>query len=121
MDLTVLKKKISSYKTATGKLTKVPDELAMEILLAWEQWTGPAVGFYTEIDVKAKKMAGVIGRAKKLKREGHFIEPFKEIEVEIPNAVPGSVGGCGIELIWKDNIIRFSDTSLLLDFLKKAA
>jgi hypothetical protein len=40
MDFTVLKKKISSYKTPSGKVTKVPDELFMEILHSWEKCTG---------------------------------------------------------------------------------
>lgn len=34
MDLTVLKKKISSYRTPAGKITNLPDELLGEILHA---------------------------------------------------------------------------------------
>lgn len=54
MALAVLKKKISSYKTSSGRLTKVPNEVAIEILYAWDQWTGAASGFFSEIDVKSK-------------------------------------------------------------------
>ena len=66
MDLAILKKKISSYRTEGGHLTKVTDELAVEILMAWEQWTGPAKGFYSAIGVNQPKMASIIGKGKKL-------------------------------------------------------
>ena len=124
MDLAILKKKISSYKTSSGRLTKVPDELAIEILYAWEQWTGAASGFYSEIDVKAKKMASVIGRAKKLKREGHFPDlDFKEIKIASESGRTVEAGPCsGVEILWDNGkIIRVSQVDLLVDFLKKAA
>jgi len=124
MDLTILKKKISSYKTPTGKLTKVPDDLVMDILRAWEQWTGPALGFYAEIGVSSKKMAGIIGRGKKLKRDGYLHDSdFKEIKIDsssgqIVEFPPFS----GIELLWDaGKVIRFSQVDMLLDFLKKVA
>lgn len=124
MDLAVLKKKISSYKTPAGKVTKIPDELIMEILHCWEQWSGPAASFYSEIGVSAKKMASVIGRAKKLKREGHFIESdFKEIKIDSESGRILETGPCsGVEIIWNNGkVIRFSQVDLLIDFLKKAA
>lgn len=121
MDLTVLRKKISSYKTSTGKVTRVPDELIMEILHSWEEWKGPARGFYTEIGVSHNKMASIIGRGKKLKRDGVFPESdFKEVQLDNAGSFPSS--SCGIELIWDNNkVIRFATSELLLDFLKKAA
>ncbi len=93
MDLSILKKKISSYRTPKGSLTKVPDELAMEILHEWEQWNGPAIGFYQAIGItNPKKMAGLIGRAKKLKRDGMDYPQFKEIQIE-PDS--GQIRVCG--------------------------
>ena len=78
MDLEILKKKISSYRTEGGHLKKVPDELSLEILAAWEQWMGPVKGFYVAVGVSQYKLASVLGKAKKLKRDGHFpIEDFK--------------------------------------------
>ena len=126
MDLTILKKKISSYRTAKGSLTKVPDELAMEILYEWEQWSGPANGFYQAISINPKKMAGLLGRAKRLKREGFGVSEFKELEVESGANVTGNVLlllPCnGAEVVWHDGrVIRFSQIDLLLEFLKKAA
>ena len=124
MDLAILKKRISTYKTQGGHLTKVSDELAMEILYAWEQWTGPSNGFYSAIGVNAKKMASVIGKAKKLKRDGHFpAEDFKEIKFADSGVSAGSsFGPCGIEISWDNGkLIRFSEVSQLVDFLKKVA
>ena len=124
MDLAILKKKISTYKTQGGHLTKVSDDLAMEILHAWEQWTGPSNGFYLAIGVNAKKMASVIGKAKKLKRDGHFpAEDFKEIKLADSGVSAGSsFGPCGIEISWDNGkLIRFSEVSQLVDFLKKVA
>lgn len=123
MDLAILKKKISTYRTQGGHLTKVSDELAMEILYAWEQWTGPSNGFYLAIGVNAKKMASVIGKAKKLKRDGHFpAEDFKEIKLADSGSAGSSFGPRGIEISWDNGrLIRFSEVSQLVDFLKKVA
>lgn len=121
MDLSILKKKISTFRSNTGKLMNVSDELLMELLLAWEGWSGPAGGFYTALGVDHRKMAKLMGRAKKLKREGVFPESgFKEIRVEPAQWSP--LGSCGIELAWENGrVIRFSQVELLVDFLKKVA
>jgi len=66
MDLSLLRKKLSTYRTAKGRLTRIPDELAYEILLAWEEWSAPANHFYKELGAEHRKMARVLGRAKKL-------------------------------------------------------
>lgn len=126
MDLSILKKKISSYRTPKGQIRTLPDELLGEILTAWEQWTSSANGFYTAIGTNHHKMASMMGKAKKLKREGAFDGlAFTEIVIEDSDTVqaskPVTTSGCGIELVWKDNIIRFGSSELLVDFLKKAA
>ena len=72
MDLTILKKKISSYRTPKGRITSLPDELLGEILHAWEQWTGAPSNFYTQLGVDYRKMGKLMGRAKQLKREDAF-------------------------------------------------
>ncbi len=126
MDLEILKKRISSYRTPKGRITRVPDELLIDILLAWEQWTGPASGFHTALGADYRKMAGLIGRAKKLKREGHFPEEsFKEIRVEeVPSNLVSLAGSPyhGVEILWENGkLIRFSQVEQLVDFLKKIA
>ena len=130
MDLEVLRKRISSYRTPKGRLTRVPDELLLDILRAWEQWTGPAAGFYSALQADHRKMAGLIGRAKKLKREGVFPESaFKEIKVSgLDSGADPAVGAAvmgpsrGIELVWDNSrLIRFTQLEDLLEFLKKAS
>lgn len=123
MDLEILKKRLSSYRTPKGKITRVPDELLVDILVAWEQWTGPGSGFYAALGADHRKMAGLIGRAKKLKREGFFPEEaFKEIKLTDPNTTP-NLGPCqGIEIAWDSGkLIRFNQVDQLVEFLKKVA
>ena len=122
VDLEVLKKKISSYRTQKGHLTKVPDELIMEILVSWEQWTGTKSAFYSAIGVNQHKLASILGKAKKLRREGHFpVEEFKEIKVAGGDG--SQLPPCnGIELVWdQGKLIRFVEVGQLIDFLKKVA
>ncbi len=121
MDLSILKKKLSTFRTEGGRLTKVNDELLVEILQAWEQWTGPGRGFYAALGADHRKMASLIGRAKRLKREGHFpADDFKPVQILDPTASSGS--NCGIELQWETGkTIRFSQVDQLVDLLKRSA
>jgi hypothetical protein len=121
MDMEVLRKRISSYRTPKGRLTRIPDELLVDILKAWERWTGPASGFYSALGADHRKMAGLIGRAKKLKREGVFPEEmFKEIQVEDTSVVTPANSPCqGIEIVWDNGkLIRFPQVEVLIDFLR---
>ncbi len=126
MELEILKKKISTFRGEGGRVRITDDSLMMEILRAWEQWTAPSDGFYKAIGVSAKGMASVIGRAKKLKREGFPTDGFKEIKLEQPALAGG--GSCisdltgAIELNWdQGKIIRFPHVDQLVDFLKKVS
>lgn len=124
MDLTVLAKKISSYRSPKGQVRNLPNELLAEILHAWEQWTGSGVGFYNAIGVNQKKMAKIMGKAKQLKRDGAFDGlNFTEIVIDQESGQIKELSPCsGIEVIWDNNkIIRFSSSDLLVEFLKKAA
>lgn len=124
MDLTVLSKKISSYRTPSGKITNLPNELLGEILHAWEQWSGTGSGFYSAIGVDHRKMAKLMGKAKKLKRDGAFDGlSFTEITLDEESGQVRELTPCsGIELVWDNNkIIRFKTPELLVEFLKKAA
>jgi len=123
MDLTVLSKKISSYRTPKGRITNLPDELLGEILHAWEQWTGAPANFYKALGADHRKMGSLMGRAKKLKRDGVFdgLE-FTEVEIEESSIIPMTSNCNGAEILWDNGkIIRFNDVNLLIDFLKKAA
>lgn len=119
MDLAVLKKKVSTYRTEGGYVKNISDELLMEVLVAWEGWTGPASGFYSAIGVNQKRMGSLIGRAKKLKRDGFPTDGFKEIKIaESISAAP--LGVCaGVEIVWEGGrVIRFREVTQLVDFLK---
>ena len=123
MDLEILKKRISTYRGDGGRVKITDDGLLLEILSEWEQWTGPADGFYKAIGVSPKGMGSIIGRAKRLRREGHVAaQDFKEIRVE---GFSGNTqaGTClGIEILWDaGKVIRFQQVEQLVDFLKKVA
>lgn len=125
MDLEVLKKKVSSFRTEGGLVKNVSDEVLMELLVAWEHWTGPAKGFASAIGMNRRSIPKLIGKAKKLKREGFPTEEFKEIKVsESPSNLTSLVGGpCeGVEILWDNGkLIRFQLVEQLVDFLKKVA
>ena len=121
MDLEILKKKLSSYRSEGGRVTKVSDELLMEILTAWELWSGTARDFYRALGSNNRKMARMIGKAKKLKRDGQTI-PFQEVAIQnigespLPPSIP-----CDIEVQENNKIIRFRKVDLLIEYLKNAA
>lgn len=125
MDNVTLKKKLSTYLSDKGQLRNLSDEVLFEVLIAWENWQGTGKEFYRSLGFSHRQLAGILGKAKKLKREGHFGESdFKPVKVE--GAGPeytSSTGPCGVaEIVWNGGkVIRFSQIEALLDFLKKAA
>lgn len=126
MDFVTLKKKLSTYVSAKGYFTNVSDDVLYEVLVAWENWTGSTKEFYKGIGFSHTQMAGMIGKAKKLKREGHFgSSEFKQIGVEAETSPSGAPTGnpcVGAEITWTNGrVIRFAGVDMLLDFLKKSA
>jgi hypothetical protein len=119
VDLEVLKKRISTFRGDGGRVKITDDGLLLEILSEWERWTGAADGFYKSIGVSAKGMGSIIGRAKKLRREGFPAQEFKEIKI----AETSPLGHCtGLEIVWDNGkLIRFTQVDQLVDFLKKVA
>ncbi len=122
MDLEVLRKKISTYRSDGGKLRIADDQLYMEILQAWEMWSGSSKDFFRALGVSKNGMAGIIGKAKRMRREGHFpVEEFKEVKVADHSTAV--MGPCqGVEILWDNGkLIRFQQVEQLIDFLKKVA
>lgn len=117
MDLEVLRKKLSSFRTDGGSVRSVSNDMLLEVLSCWEQWTGSAKDFYKGIGISKNGMASILGKAKRLKREG-YSAPFQELKVE---GVTSSSLMCEIELQENNKIIRFGKIDLLLEYLKKVA
>lgn len=123
MDVSIIKKKLSTYLSNKGQLRNLPEDLLLEVLVSWEKWTGKNKDFYKGIGISSKQMAGIIGKAKKLKREGVIpISQFQEVKLNnvtetsnIPKNVP-------IILKWEKNkFIKFYEVDHLVDFLKKVS
>ena len=126
MDMEVLKRKISTYRGEGGRLRITEDSLYMEILSGWEQWKGTSKEFYRAIGVSKSGMAAIIGKSKRMRREGVFpMENFKEVQVqESPSNLTSLAGGpcSGVEIMWDNGkLIRFQQVEQLIDFLKKVA
>ena len=124
MDCVTLKKKLSTYLSEKGRLRNVSEEVLFEVLTAWEEWQGSARAFYREIGFSQWQMAKILGKAKKLKREGHFGDAhFKELKMEASN-LSSAAGFTGqfIEITWDGGkVIRFPHVDQLLEFIKKAS
>lgn len=93
-----------------------------ELLKAWESWSGPSHEFYQSIGVNRMQAARILGKAKKMCREGGF--PASEFsEVKVDGLIPQGAMPCsGIELSWEQGkVIRFPQVEQLIDFLKKVA
>ena len=121
MELEVLKKKLSAFKGEGGRIKNVSDDLLLEVLATWELFPGTAQDFYKGIGVSNKGIASILGKAKRLKREGASM-PFSELKVEgiTDSAVSGPIA-CDIEVQENNKIIRFRKVDLLIEYLKKAA
>ena len=122
MDNSVLKKRLSTFRTDGGRLTKVGDDVVLELLRGWEQWTGKAKEFRQDIGLSKQQLATLIGKGKRLSKNGIQINgEFRELKLD--SLVNGSVpSGSPVELVWEQGkVIRFSQVELLIEFLKKAA
>jgi len=121
MELEILRKKLSTFRGEGGQVRGVSDELLLEILASWERWTGTSKEFYKSIGSNKYGIAVLLGKAKRLRREGHSA-PFQEIQVEGITTTDAPVSLiCDIEVQDKNKIIRFRKVDHLIEYLKKAA
>lgn len=120
MDNVVLKKRLSCFRTDKGTLTKISDDLLVDILRAWESWTGSSKEFYQSLGMTKQQLANVIKKGKRLSKKGNYGSgEFKELKLE---SLVGAPSGMPIEVSWeKGKVIRFSQVEVLVDFLKKVA
>jgi hypothetical protein len=128
MDLMILKKKLSSYRTEKGQLRGMNDEILLELLRAWENWTGSFKQLAKELGLTRKQLAPLVGKAKKILREhgGPVGNEFQEITQNIvegfqPSGAPPK-GHYQVELVWETHrIIRFTSVQQLAEFLSLVA
>lgn len=123
MEITILRKRLNTFKTEGGHLKRVSDELLIDFLRTYEQWPQSAADFYREAGISKQQFAVLMKKAKRLCREGQHPESsdFKEIAL---SALTGTAQGpcSGIELQWSEGkVIRFPSVDPLIEFLKKAA
>ena len=120
MDNVILKKRLSSFKTDKGMYTKISDDLLVDILRAWEAWTGNSKEFYQSLGMSKQQLANVIKKGKKLSKKGNYGSgEFKELKLD---SLVGASSVLPIEVNWdKGKVIRFSQVDALVDFLKKVA
>ena len=121
MELEILRKKLSTFRTESGSIRGVSDDVLLEVLHAWENWPGTSKDFYRGLGSSRTGMASMIGKAKRLKREG-VVLPFKEVIVEgvTDTSRPHSLT-CDIEVQDGSKLIRFRNVDFLIEYLKKAA
>jgi hypothetical protein len=107
MELEVLKKKLSAFKGQGGRISNVSNDMLLEILASWEMYPGSARDFYKGIGSSEKGIASILGKAKRLKREGATM-PFQEVSVQgITDMTNSTAISCDIEVQESNKIIRF--------------
>lgn len=134
MDLMILKKKIDGYRAANGSIKNVAPELLLELRQTWENFTGSAEQFRSELGVKAGTLRNLLVESKKL---NHVIASATAVGL-----VPAEEGNDGapegtqamqsagnqspdsaLELVFDHGtkVIRFPNVDSLVDFLRKSA
>jgi len=121
MELEVLKKKLSAFKSDGGRIRNVSDDMLIEVLAAWEVWPGTSREFYKGIGSSHKGIGSLLGKAKRLKREGVSM-PFSEVKVEgLTDTTTSNSLICDIEVQENNKLIRFRKVDQLIEYLKKVA
>lgn len=117
METNVLKKRLNTYKSGKGNLTRVEDEVVMDVLRTWEHWQGSSADLYRELGVTKMQLVTMIQKGKRLVKKGVGTGcDFKEIKIR-PEA---KESGDKIELNWEcGRTIRFSSVDQLIEFLDK--
>lgn len=123
MDHGVIKKRLNTFKTPKGTLKNVSDEVVIDVLRAWENWSGPASEISRDLGLTKMQMVNMIKKAKRLIKKGIVVESeFREIKMDSPHEFVNQISGSYIELTWPpDKTIRFTQVDHLIDFLKKVA
>ncbi len=116
MDHAILKKRLSAFRNDKGRFSKIGDDLLVDILRAWESWTGQSKDLYRSLGVSKMQLAIMIKKGKKLSKSGNYGSgEFKEIKLD---GLVGASSAMPIEVSWdKGKVIRFNQVEALVDFL----
>jgi hypothetical protein len=121
VETAIIKKRLNTFRHASGRLQGVSADVVMEVLRAWESWPGQSSEFYREVGLKKHQLSTLIREGKKLVKSGKVTESeFKELS--LPGLSAGGPGfdGMGMELKLDANrAIRFGQVDQLVEFLKK--
>ena len=120
MDNVILKKRLSSFRTEKGSLTKIGDDVLVDVLRAWEAWAGTTKEFCQSLGVTSGQVGVMIKKGRKLSKNGNYgTGEFKEVKLDSLVSVSSSMP---MEISWDNGtVIRFSQVDALVDFLKKVA
>lgn len=115
----ILKKRLNNCRTTNGNLSKVPSDLVIDIMRAWERWTGSSKSFYQSIGLKKQQLATMIKKGKRiLKESADKLGPFTPVEVKTSY---GHDRNPIVLRLDQKKSIRFYQVDHLIEFLKKAA
>jgi hypothetical protein len=122
METSVIRKRLNTFKSAKGTLTRVSDDVIMEVLRGWESWAGKAADYYREIGISKQQLWVLIKKGKSLVKSGKVTESeFREISVPVVGQ-DSFTSVCAMELKLDVNrAIRFSQVDQLVEFLKKTS
>lgn len=122
MESAIIRKRLNTFKSAKGKLTRVSDDVVIEVLRGWESWPGKAVDYYRDIGITRQQLWVLIKKGKSLVKSGRVTESeFREISLPMVGQDVG-LGGIGMELKLDANrAIKFSQVDQLVDFIKKTS
>ena len=121
MDFEIMRKKLDAYKTPGGSYKNIKSELLIELLRAWEEYTGSSTELAKQLGMKPHQLSRQIREARKAAARNDAIDPAFQ-EIQIPEPSGGNSGGSGIEMTWGgDKVVKFPNVDCLVEFLRKAA
>jgi len=120
MENAVIKKRLNTYKSDGGRLSKVDDEVVLDVLRAWENWRGSTAELYRELGLSKMQLLIMLKKGKKLVKNGAGSGgSFKEISISAP--IGGGATDYAIELsLEQGRLVRFKEVSQLIEFLRLA-
>jgi len=66
MDFSIIRKKLTSYRKPNGDFRNLSGEMLVEVLKAWENYSGPFETFSRDIGVRKSQLGPIIHKARKV-------------------------------------------------------